>query len=168
VADERRDRSAANHPAGVSSLDTPTYTATLDRFIAASAGDDGVRIDRLEPLTELVVRTCHSTYEILVADPRRSRIIVRGGQHFPIPTPATLRGSTLGGHCLKMGWIGKGFNMEIQAGSVVTITSPVQTIEFERSSDRQWTSEEQTDATTHDSRGSRTQRAGLSGLRVEH
>ena len=132
MADDRTELRHPDQAVALASASMPTYSATLDRFIAASAAHDGIRVDRLEPLTELVVHTWHSTYEILIADPGRSRIILRGGQNFPVPTPATLRGSTLGGHCLKIGWIGTGFNMEIQAGGVVAVTSPVRTIHLAR------------------------------------
>jgi hypothetical protein len=173
LADELERERSSQQPAQTSQVSTPTYTPTLDRFIAASAGHEGIRLDRLEPLTELVVRTWHSTYEILVADPKRFRIILRGGRNFPIPTAATLRGSTLGGHCLKVGWIGTGFNMEIQAGDIVAVTSPVQSIEFGRSPrDRQSTSEEDTDATTHSTArrhadAADAERAPLGGMRVQ-
>ena len=117
--------SSSDDHARESSSSTPTRLATLDGFVGVSASPDGVQIDQLEPLTELRVRTCNSTYEIFVVEPHRSRVVVRGGQHFPIPTRATLEGSTFGGSCLKLGWIGAGFCMEIHSDDVVIVTSPV-------------------------------------------
>jgi hypothetical protein len=105
--------------------------ATLDRFVGKSASATGLHIDRLGPLTDLSVRTRNSVYEILVVEPSTSKVLVRGGRFFPLPMEATLSGSTLGGSCLKMRWIGEGFCMEVRAEDVTIVTSPVSAIEVQ-------------------------------------
>ena len=111
------------------SSNRPRPVATMDRFIAASGGADGVQIEQLNPLTELSVRTRNSLYHITIVDPFRSRVLVSGGRFFPVRTNVILSGSSLGTSCLKTRWIGHGFCMEINTKDTVIITSPVRTIE---------------------------------------
>jgi hypothetical protein len=112
-------------------LPTATQAATLDRFVGIAAAAEGLHIDRLGPLTDLSVRTRNSVYDILVVEPSTSKVLVRGGRFFPLPMEATLSGSSLGGSCLKMRWIGEGFCMEVRTEDTTIVTSPVRTIEVQ-------------------------------------
>lgn len=89
---------------------------------------DGVQIETLSDLDELVVQTENSIYEITVISPHSAEVLVRGGQFFPDFTPARLAGASLGGSFLKMKGIYVGFKMEIHADFKVIITSYVKTI----------------------------------------
>lgn len=100
--------------------------ATMDGFLAASAASDGLSVRDLEPLTTLYVRTCNSSYRIVIA--HQSAIFVQGGRFFPDATDARLEGSSAGGTLLKLGWIGVGLCMEIWAQGRRIITSPVRSI----------------------------------------
>jgi len=59
--------------------------------------------------------------------------LVQGGQFFPARTRACLNGSTFGGSCLKMGWVGLGLHTEFLAGDQWIITSHVRAIAVEPS-----------------------------------
>lgn len=100
--------------------------ATMDGFLAVSSASDGLSVRDLEPLTTLHVRTCNSSYRIVVA--HQTAIFVQGGRFFPDATDARLEGSSAGGTLLKVGWIGVGLCMEIWAGGRRIITSPVRSI----------------------------------------
>ena len=101
--------------------------ADLDTW-SGLAWQDGVQVDRLLPLEQLVVRTRNNTYEITVVSPHEGKIIVRGGQFFPAPTRARLAGASLGGSFLKLRGIYVGFRMELAHAGTTIITSPVHTI----------------------------------------
>ena len=100
--------------------------ATLDGFAKATDAVQGVYLRDLEPLTQLVVRTCNSEYHILVS--ADGEVLVEGGRFFDRPTPAVLEGASLGGSFLKVGWIGVGLRMEIRDESRRIVTSPVRHI----------------------------------------
>jgi hypothetical protein len=110
---------------------TASAAQTLDRFVDASSASHGVHISELCPLTDVAVETRNSVYHILVVEPHTSRVLVQGGRFFPLLTEATLSGSTLGGSCLKMRWIGEGFCMEVRAEDLTIVTSPVRAIEVQ-------------------------------------
>src|SRR5215218_3303640 len=63
---------------------------------------DGVSIDQLSPLDRLIVRTRHSTYEIVATEAGSAEVLVRGGSFFPEFTPVRLAGASLGGSFLKL------------------------------------------------------------------
>ena len=54
-------------------------------------------------------------------------------QFFAERTRACLNGSSFGGSCLKMGWVGLGLHMEFHAGGQWIITSHVRAIAVEAS-----------------------------------
>ena len=60
-------------------------------------------------------------------------MLVQGGQFFPARTRACLSGSTFGGSCLKMGWVGLGLHLEFHVGDEWIITSHVRAIAVEAS-----------------------------------
>ena len=89
---------------------------------------DGVCLASLAALDRVTVLTRNSRYEIVVVDPARGEVLVRGGSFFPEFTSARLAGCTLGGSFLKLRSIYTGFHMEFALTSGVIITSPVGTI----------------------------------------
>ena len=89
---------------------------------------DGVSIDQLSPLDRLLVRTRHSTYEIVATEAGPADVLVRGGSFFPEFTPARLAGASLGGSFLKLRSVHVGFAMELAVGMRTIVTSPVRSI----------------------------------------
>ena len=65
--------------------------------------------------------------------PHLREVLVQGGKFFPERTRACLSGSTFGGSCLKMGWVGLGLYLEFHAGGQWIITSHVRVIAVEPS-----------------------------------
>lgn len=78
------------------------------------------------PLTALLIQTLNSVYRVVVV--RGCEVYVHGGGSFPDPTRAWLEGSSIGGVCIKAGWIGVGFALEIRSRDRRIITSPVRAI----------------------------------------
>ena len=95
---------------------------------------DGVSIDQLSPLDRLIVRTRHSTYEIVATETGSADVLVRWGSFFPEFTPARLAGASLGGSFLKLRCVHIGFAIEFAAGVRAIVTSPVRSISI-RSAD---------------------------------
>jgi hypothetical protein len=85
----------------------------------------------LEACDLIQARTRNSVYEIFLLEPQSGRALVRGGKHFTEPMEATVSGSTFGGCMLKMGWLGVGFRMEINANGQRTVTTPIQSLRVE-------------------------------------
>jgi hypothetical protein len=105
---------------------TPLYT--LDGFTEELSACEGVNLSDLEPMTNLVVRTSHSVYRIIVL--QGTTVLLQGGA-FPDDTIGHLHGSGFGGNLLKGGWIGVGLRMEISADGKRFITSTVRAIAIE-------------------------------------
>jgi hypothetical protein len=103
--------------------------STLDGFADELAACKGVNLRDLEPLTTLLVRTCHSVYRIIVL--RGTTVLVQGGPFFPDVTVGQLDGSGFGGRMLKLGWIGVGSRFEISSDGRRFVTSPVRAITTE-------------------------------------
>lgn len=103
----------------------------MDIFLKLVQHVEGVELDRLEPLTTLLVWTWNSLYRVVVA--QGSAVLVQGGLFFPEPTPAQVDGASTGGSLLKSGWIGVGLLMELRVGGRRIVTSPVVAIATEQS-----------------------------------
>ena len=77
----------------------------------------------------MVVRTRHSRYHLVVVEPETGRVLISGGDRFPVPTEAQLVGATGGGSMLKPGWIGVGLRVELRqqarADNDVTSSTPL-------------------------------------------
>jgi len=86
----------------------------------------GVHLQRLSPMTTLLVWTRNSLYRIVVTT--GCDVYVQGGPFFREPTPAHVDGASFGGALLKAGWIGVGLLMEISVGHKRIVTSPVRAI----------------------------------------
>jgi hypothetical protein len=89
---------------------------------------EGLSIDQLSPLDRLIVRTHHSTYEIVATEAGAGAVLVRGGSFFPDFTPARLAGASLGGSFLKLRSVHVGFAIELLIGTRAIVTSPVRSI----------------------------------------
>ncbi len=111
---------------------TPRHR-TLDGFVAAVSRTRGVRLTDVDPFTTLVVRTDNSVYRITILEAHAREVLVQGGKYFPERTRACLNGSSFGGSCLKIGWVGLGLHMEFHAGDQWIITSHVHAIAVEPS-----------------------------------
>jgi hypothetical protein len=117
----RDDERSAVHPVPVPARDLLSSWSAHD-------WRDGVRVDELPPLERLLVATANSTYEIVLVDPERAEVLVRGGAFFPVFTPARLAGSSLGGSFLKLRSVHVGFRLELGTDRGFVITSPVRSI----------------------------------------
>ncbi len=106
---------------------------TLDGFIEAVSQTDGIGLIDVDAFTTLVVRTDNSVYRITILKPHACEVLVQGGAFFPERTRACLSGSSFGGSCLKLGWVGLGMHLEFHAGDQWIITSHVHSIAVEPS-----------------------------------
>ena len=79
------------------------------------------------------MRTHNSVYSITILTPHRGDVLVEGGTFFAEHTRACLSGSSVGGSCLKLGWIGVGLHLEFHAGDQWIITSHLRTMAVEPS-----------------------------------
>ena len=104
---------------------------TLEGLTEISDGLEGVALTALGVWDIIHAQTYNSDYEIFLLDPATGRAMVRGGKYFAVPTEATVNGSTFGGCMIKMGWVGIGLRMEIQAGGRCMITTPVESLRVE-------------------------------------
>ena len=109
--------------------DNTLRVATLARFGDLVDGTLGVQLRHLPPSTILLVWTMNSLYRVVVAD--WPEVYIQGGAFFPEPTLAQLDGASIGGSCLRVGWIGAGLLVEIRSGGRRIITSPVRAITTE-------------------------------------
>jgi hypothetical protein len=100
----------------------------LDRVTASAAAAEGVRLADLAPSDVLEVRTRNSCYLISSIGLRDVRVLVMGGTFFPLPREAQLVGSTLGGSAVKLGWIGRGFCLELLQDGHRVVTTRVRGI----------------------------------------
>ena len=122
----------AHHPRRRSPDRIPRHR-TLDGVTTAASQVDGIGLVDVDAFTTLVVRTDNSVYRITILRPHLREVLVQGGTFFPERTRACLNGSTFGGSCLKMGWVGLGLHLEFHAGGQWIITSHVRAIAVEAS-----------------------------------
>ena len=106
---------------------------TLHGVVEAMSQADGIGLIDVDAFTTLVVRTDNSVYRITILTPYAREVLVQGGTFFPERTRACLSGSSFGGSCLKLGWVGLGLHMEFHAGGQWIITSHVRAIVVEAS-----------------------------------
>jgi len=92
-----------------------------------------VDLTEMDAFTILVVRTDNSVYRITILRPHAREVLVQGGKFFTERTRACLSGSSCGGSCLKIGWVGLGLHLEFHAGDQWIITSQVRAIAVEAS-----------------------------------
>jgi hypothetical protein len=102
----------------------------LDGFTKIADEASGVDVRALDPLVSVLVRTKNSTYHINKLD--GTAAIVQGGRFFQTPTAVHACGATMGGSCIKLGWIGVGFCLEFIADGQRVITTRVRAIGIQR------------------------------------
>ena len=107
----------------------------LDRLTASAAAAEGVRLVDLAPSDVLEVRTRNTCYLISTIGLRDDRVVVMGGTFFPLPREAQLVGSTLGGSAVTLGWIGRGFCLELLRDGHRVVTTRVRGIRVIAGSD---------------------------------
>ncbi len=109
--------------------ETSRYSASafLDTWVN-HAWSDGVQLASLPDLSELVVETYNSVYQITTIDGAGREILIRGGKFFPETMAARLCGSSLRGSFLKTGGIYVGFSMEVLCQGQTIVTSSVRCI----------------------------------------
>ena len=107
---------------------------TLDGIVKAVSRTNGVGLTDVDALTTLVVRTDNSVYQITILQPYAREVLVQGGAFFPERTRACLNGSSFGGSCIKLGWVGMGLHMEFHFDDQWIITSHVRSITVEQAS----------------------------------
>ena len=110
---------------------------TLDGFVEAVSHTKGVGLADVDIFTTLVVQTDNSVYHITILQPYTREVVVQGGAFFTTRTRARLNGSSFGGSCLKLGWVGVGLHMEFHAEDQWIITSHVRSIAVEHAEQRQ-------------------------------
>jgi hypothetical protein len=87
---------------------------------------DGLHLRHLPPFTTLLIRTLNSVYRVIVTE--GPEVCIQGGAFFRDPAAAYLDGASIGGRCIRLGWIGVGLRIEMRSGSQRIITSPVRAI----------------------------------------
>src|SRR5262245_8004000 len=97
---------------------------TLDGW-SAQEWTNGVQIDELNEFDSLVVETMHHKYEITVINPATAEVLIRGGERFPIQTPALVLGASVRGSFIKLRGIYPGFSIELLSGGRRITTSRV-------------------------------------------
>ena len=110
---------------GIETDDMVPSGALLDTW-TARGWTDGLLINQLSAFDHLVIRTRHSTYEMVVVSPEGAEVMVRGGAFFPEFTRVRVAGSSLGGSFLKLHGVYLGFRMELADGARMIVTSPVE------------------------------------------
>ena len=127
---------AASHPSH-RSPDVVPRRCTLDGFVDEVSRADGIGLIDVDAFTTLVVRTENSVYQVTILKPHAREVLVQGGAFFPVRTKACLNGSSFGGSCLKLGWVGLGLRMEFHTEDQWIITSHVRSIAVEQSPTQQ-------------------------------
>ena len=108
-------RKATSEPRTLESLDAPEV--------------EGLSLAHLRPMTRLRVRTRNTLYRLVVL--AETRILVHGGEYFPLSAEVQLYASSTDGGPLKTHWLGVGFRMELSGPTEHIVTSPVHSIEVE-------------------------------------
>ena len=111
--------------------------STLDGFVEEVSRAHGIGLTDVDAFTTLVVQTENSVYDITILRPHARDVLVQGGGFFTARTRACLTGSSFGGSCLKLGWVGVGLRMEFHANDEWIITSHVRSIAVEHAPHRQ-------------------------------
>jgi hypothetical protein len=124
IATERCLQSVAIMDGSDSHVSTVPARAVLDNWAHAD-WTDGCQVDATPVFQTLTVVTRNSLYQLIVLDPSRGVVRLRGGNFFPDWREAQLAGCSLGGSFLKMRGIYAGFCMELHVDGETVITSPV-------------------------------------------
>ncbi len=104
---------------------------TIDAIVEAASRAEGIHLTDVDTLTTLLVRTDNSLYQITILKPCAREVLVQDGPFFPVRTRACLSGSSFGGSCLKLSWVGIGLHLEFHIEGHWVITSRVRSIAIE-------------------------------------
>ena len=99
------------------------WTASLEAW-ASRDWHDGLRLDTLEPLQQVTIRTRNSVYNIITSN-RLGEVRVRGGRHFVEWTTVQFAGSSAGGNVLRRLAVHVGLSLEFTDGRRRVTTSRV-------------------------------------------
>ena len=100
----------------------PCFSDEVNRNIAQSEIEGGVYLDQLSDGAVLEVETQHHWYTIV--NRSSGQAMISGHPKFcPDPVPVKIKGSTWGGHMLKLRFIGRGMHLEFQHPIYQTITT---------------------------------------------
>ena len=127
----------ANDAVSDTTPDVVPRRCTLDGFVEEVSRTHGVGLADVDAFSTLVVRTRNSVYHITILRPWAREVLVQGGEFFTARTRACLDGSSFGGSCLKLGWVGIGSHMEFHADDQWIITSHVRSIAVEQAATQQ-------------------------------
>ena len=111
---------------------TKSARATLNWIGDLVDDTGGVDLRDLPPFITLLVWTMNSVYRVVIT--HWPEVYIQGGVFFPDPTSAYLDGASIGGSCLRVGWIIAGLLVEIRSGGRRFVTSPVRAITTEQAS----------------------------------
>lgn len=105
----------------------PNLSDNINFNLLQSEQDGGVWVDKVPLNSGLQVQTVNTLYTL-----RRfndGRWTIQGHPHYcPTESRANIHGSTWGGSCLKLGFIGINMHMEIGLVGKIITTSPVVSI----------------------------------------
>ena len=90
--------------------------------------EETMQLDLCHALDQIVVRTRHSVYEVIVLNGDAGEVFVRGGRFFPDFQRARIEGSTAGGSAVKLRSICVGLHMELNVGGKLCTTSTIQAV----------------------------------------
>ena len=108
----------------------PNRSDEVNRHLAQSQIEGGVRVEDLVPGSWLQVKTQNTCYRILILF--GAMVLITGHPLFcPRPVLITIHGSTWGGSMLKVRFIGRGMHLEFHHPDYSTpiVTSPIQEIQ---------------------------------------
>ena len=92
-------------------MDHPNLSAEFDRAIQSSEREGGVWLRDIPPFHELRVQTRNTLYELKTSS--KGGWLIRGNVKWcPDWSQASVHGSTFGGSMIKLGFVGRGMNME--------------------------------------------------------
>ena len=106
----------------------PEYV--LENLIKKQQELGGIDVFKLKPGTLITVRTRKSLYKFKTTD-EKGKLIATGGKYLPEEREIYFSGSTFGGSCIKVGWIGYLMHMEIWIGKKLITTTSVQDASIE-------------------------------------
>jgi hypothetical protein len=104
---------------------------TLDGFTTGVERADGLRLRDVSPCGCVHLRTRNSHYRLWMLNPLEGRVRIQGGSFFCEPSEAVIAGATAGGSMLKVGWILRGFHLEILHEGQRIVTTAVRWLQLE-------------------------------------
>src|SRR4051812_40923923 len=84
----------------------------VDDLLQECEKHQGIDLNKCRPNVEILVETQNHFYTLITGN-EAGEVTITGGKYFPKPTQAIVNGSTWGGSCLKMKWLGPDMCMEV-------------------------------------------------------